>query len=386
MATVSLTNGRSNSSNLSAYNFSDCLLGAEAADRYVIVCAYVYGEAGERIPTIKLGGSSGTAMTVVQSSDVAYSQFAIGCLAWPSGSTVDVYVDNQGGANSCHIYVYTAYGLTSTTPTDYCDLNNTLDVIKGGVVVAMSRFSDNAYSATWTNLTEDDYSSSGSSQDVSCASKVYSETAIGDTMECYWTGGWPAPGYGSGIAASFPAVYPFTNPGNVYSSDDSYATIPATSGELTAEVSIDGGGSYGSALTETFTSTEGSQTYGDGSTERWGHTPTRAEATDANLKIRLSHGDYSHVFGGFGFTTGTETITGIEVSIEAKYASSTISIDHIQVKIYYGTSDLQVQAGSVAFATDGRKNGETVGNGTGVLCFYDGSAWIACDTGATAAA
>lgn len=43
-------------------------------------------------------------------------------------------------------------------------------------------------------------------------------------------------------------------------------------------------------------------------------------------------------------------------------------------------------AGHVAFASNGRKNGEGAGNGTGVLVFHDGTAWRACDTGATAAA
>jgi hypothetical protein len=43
-------------------------------------------------------------------------------------------------------------------------------------------------------------------------------------------------------------------------------------------------------------------------------------------------------------------------------------------------------AGRMAFASDGRKNGEAGGNGTGVLVFHDGTAWRACDTGATIAA
>jgi len=43
-------------------------------------------------------------------------------------------------------------------------------------------------------------------------------------------------------------------------------------------------------------------------------------------------------------------------------------------------------AGMIAFASDGRKNGEGGGAGTGVLVFHDGTAWRACDTGATAAA
>jgi hypothetical protein len=42
--------------------------------------------------------------------------------------------------------------------------------------------------------------------------------------------------------------------------------------------------------------------------------------------------------------------------------------------------------GRMAYASDGRKNGEGVGSGTGVLVFHDGTAWRACDTGATVAA
>lgn len=40
----------------------------------------------------------------------------------------------------------------------------------------------------------------------------------------------------------------------------------------------------------------------------------------------------------------------------------------------------------IMYATDGRKNGETSGNGTGVLCFSDGVQWKAVDTGETVAA
>lgn len=43
-------------------------------------------------------------------------------------------------------------------------------------------------------------------------------------------------------------------------------------------------------------------------------------------------------------------------------------------------------AARIAYASDGRKNGEGVGAGTGVLVFDDGTAWRACDTGATVAA
>lgn len=42
--------------------------------------------------------------------------------------------------------------------------------------------------------------------------------------------------------------------------------------------------------------------------------------------------------------------------------------------------------GDVAMTSDGRKNGEGAGLGTGVLVFHDGTAWRACDTGQTVSA
>ena len=45
-----------------------------------------------------------------------------------------------------------------------------------------------------------------------------------------------------------------------------------------------------------------------------------------------------------------------------------------------------VAAGRIAYASNGRKNGEGAGLGTGVLVFRDATNWIACDSGATVAA
>jgi hypothetical protein len=42
--------------------------------------------------------------------------------------------------------------------------------------------------------------------------------------------------------------------------------------------------------------------------------------------------------------------------------------------------------GSVRFISDGRKEGEGAGNGTGVMCRYDGANWITYDQGTTVTA
>ena len=44
------------------------------------------------------------------------------------------------------------------------------------------------------------------------------------------------------------------------------------------------------------------------------------------------------------------------------------------------------QAARLLFVTDGRKTGQTAGNGTGVLAYDDGVAWRRVDDGTTVAA
>ena len=192
-------------------------------------------------------------------------------------------------------------------------------------------------------------------------------------------------GYTYGAEVSFTTIG-FTNPGNVYASDNSYATLEAINGVLTVEISKDAGANWSAPLTKTFTGSDSLETYGNGSTELWGMALTRADMVDANFRVRLSQGNVSQVYKTFGFTTGSQTLTGVEIAVEAKYASFVLSIDLLKVKIYYGTSVLPIQAGSQAFASNGRKAGEGAGAGTGVLVFYDGNAWIACDTGVAVAA
>lgn len=47
---------------------------------------------------------------------------------------------------------------------------------------------------------------------------------------------------------------------------------------------------------------------------------------------------------------------------------------------------VNVQTGSLAFATDARVDSEGAGNGTGSLVVYNGTAWKIAGTGTTAAA
>lgn len=191
------------------------------------------------------------------------------------------------------------------------------------------------------------------------------------------------------LTTIFAAVNALTSPGNAYADDASYATGTTTDGDIVVSLSKDNGVTYNTELTKTFAASETSETYGDGSTELWGTTWTGDYVGNSyfKLKVQCGNAEANQVFGEFGFSiANSNTLTGIEVVIKAKYVSTTLSINHIKVKAYYGTSVLPIQAGSQVYASDGRKAGEGAGAGTGVLVFYDGTNWIASDTGATVAA
>lgn len=68
------------------------------------------------------------------------------------------------------------------------------------------------------------------------------------------------------------------------------------------------------------------------------------------------------------------------------------SAGHLQIGVpavlrTYTAATLPVQStGAIIYVSDGRKNGEGASAGTGVMAFSDGTAWRACDTGATVSA
>lgn len=168
----------------------------------------------------------------------------------------------------------------------------------------------------------------------------------------------------------------FTNSTNAYTSNDTYATTPGTTGDISIQLSGDAGVGYSTALSKTFTSTEGLQTYGLGATELWGQTWFGSNVSDSNFRVKIGVDGVYQVYKTFGFAPAAGVVlTGIEVSVEAKWVSPTTSIDHVKVKIYYGTSTTPVQAGSVAFVTDGG------GDGTGAITAFNGTDWFTADDG-----
>jgi len=149
---------------------------------------------------------------------------------------------------------------------------------------------------------------------------------------------------------------------------------------LGIQLSKDSGSTWHNILEETFAGVESTETYGAGSTELWGTTWTGASMTDTNFRVRMiiTQIGAKVIYKTFGFSVAAGPIlTGIEITAKAYWDGTRIYINHIQVKIYYGTSILPVKAGSQAYASDGIR----IDGSLGVLVFYDGSGWIACDSG-----
>lgn len=181
----------------------------------------------------------------------------------------------------------------------------------------------------------------------------------------------------------------FTNPTNAYAEDGSFATLPAENGDMYVKLSPDGGDTWSLSKKVTFDGTNQYKTYGNGSSELWGGNLTLLggegwigdDVDDTSFRLQIYYSgspSSSHqIYKNFGFSIDTDKIlTGIEVSVKAKWITDTTYIDHIKVKCWYGATVTSVQAGSQAYVTDGRKNNEAEWEGTGTLAFYDGSDWV----------
>jgi hypothetical protein len=164
-----------------------------------------------------------------------------------------------------------------------------------------------------------------------------------------------------------------TNPANVYTSNDVYATCTPDTGKISIQLSKDNGVNWTVAKDQTFNGTETVKTHGS-LTDTWGTTWTSADTVDGKLALRITCGTvtlFQQDYQNFGFSVpANQTITGLEVGVEAKYTGGTTSIDHIKLRLKYGSSPLPVEAGSMAYVTDTKK-----------LSFYDGTSWVnAIDT------
>ena len=132
------------------YTFTGVGLGTAAADRTVILAAYVFN--GGTSHTATLDGSS---MTDEGSGQVSVFRSTIFTLAHATGTTATIVISTGGNPYNCGIATWAAYGIgdefdQSAVSGEVTDIN----IPAGGVAIGYSVNHNTNYDATWTNMTK----------------------------------------------------------------------------------------------------------------------------------------------------------------------------------------------------------------------------------------
>jgi len=221
--------------------------------------------------------------------------------------------------------------------------------------------------------------------------------AIGSLqLGSYTLAGAPATSPTTTLSPSAIGTANWTNPTNAYSSNNVYATtttaglkqqyktfglgapetpvIPHGSTILGLRVKVECKGDAANMEVAVRLSPDGGTVWSTAKTA----TPNNGSDTT------LTFGDGTDLWTNISpYTWNTDTITDTYLVLDIQCSNlgsgTTLSVDHITLEVFYTTA---VQAGSLIYVSDGQKAGET-SSGSGNLGFWDGSNWIATDTGNT---
>ena len=160
-ATVTYISTAKSNANAASYTFSAQNIGTAAADRIVVVCAYLGGSATGDITSITVGGDALTLVGVVTETGTG-GAWAIGYRLITTGATADVIVAG-GAAGRAAIDVYNVTAITtapsanasaksSLLNTSSISVNITTEV--DGVVIASAGHGSSTPTWTWSGATE----------------------------------------------------------------------------------------------------------------------------------------------------------------------------------------------------------------------------------------
>lgn len=205
-ATITYLQNTGDGTNLSTYTFASQNFGTASADRHIIctVCGRSSDGGARTITSVTIGGTTAAENVDTTSSGNVCGIYIAAVPTGTSGNVVVVFNTTMGNAD---IALYSTTGVGSTTATDSGTstsnpLTYALDVVAGGIAVAIATSDNGAATATWAGLTErfDDATTGGN--DKSGASDAFATTQTNLTVSCTWTGS-TRPLY---AAASFPPV------------------------------------------------------------------------------------------------------------------------------------------------------------------------------------
>lgn len=167
----------------------------------------------------------------------------------------------------------------------------------------------------------------------------------------------------------------WSNPANAYSDDGTYTTAGNDDIQgLYVSLSWNDGTNYTPAQAIPLTSTDTTYILG-GAGDQWSRNWVASDFSNSNFKLKIKSSffgfDINQDYYDFTLNVPADaTILGIEVSVEARQASTLIYVDHLQVKIYYSVvaegllstdfvySDTQVDEASPPSDGDGWNNAE----------------------------
>jgi hypothetical protein len=155
-ATINFISSASATNNAATYTFNDIDIGAAAADRIVVVCAFLGGGAITQITSITVGG---VALTLTgRVTDGVSGSWAFGYGALPTGAAATITVTSaNAGRAAIAVYKVTA---TSTIPTDTQtdvdavdsagSISTMITAQPGGVIIANAGYGSNTPTWLWS--------------------------------------------------------------------------------------------------------------------------------------------------------------------------------------------------------------------------------------------
>lgn len=185
---------RGSTSNAKTYTFSGTSIGAEAADRVVIVAAAGSSGSARSISSVTIGGVTASVAVTQASTSAIGARCRIGLyyLAVASGTTADIVVTFSGTMGHGMIAVFAMTGHTSETPaatgadgSGSTTFDPNCNVVTGDVLISAS-FSDGTPCA-WTNSTEQ--SDATYESNLSTAKYTATSTETPRTITAVHTGG-----------------------------------------------------------------------------------------------------------------------------------------------------------------------------------------------------
>lgn len=171
--------------NGSTDTFTDAAIGADAADRLVVVCILGHNTGGSNrtLTSLSIGGTNGTIHEQFQDSGLS---LAIVSRTVTTGATATMVSTFSGALTDRRFVVYTITGLISSTPHDTSEVAGdtlTLDIPTAGCAIMIAASKNGTIGAfTVTGLTENTDVTTANASQVATASQTGMGSEVGRTI------------------------------------------------------------------------------------------------------------------------------------------------------------------------------------------------------------